>query len=83
MDALGGELGMDPRDAIGLPRGLVDGGDTLGKSGVDDRTFRRPTALPGVEATARHPQRSRHHLDRKISLVRGHEVEDLEDVTSL
>jgi hypothetical protein len=40
------------------------------------------TPRPCVEAAARDIHRPRHHLDREVGLVRGHEFEDLDDVAS-
>jgi hypothetical protein len=77
------EIGMDARGAIGPARAVVEGRDPLGKRGVGKRPRRRRPAAAGVKAAARHAERGAHRGDGKIGLVRGHEVEDLEDVTSL
>jgi hypothetical protein len=83
MDALGRQLRMDARRAIGPFRRRMDPTDLRRQLLVGKVARRWLTSQPRVEAAARHAHGARQGLDGEIGLVRGHELEDLDDVASL
>ena len=71
------QLGVDPPGAIGAVRVGVDLLDLLGQPRVRQLAVRRRATLPVMKAGAVHAQRSAHHGDRKVRLLRRDQRKDL------
>ena len=81
--SFGLQLGVDAGDAIGIPRNCVDGSDSLGQLGVRLAPGGWRTRATSVVARLRTPQNPRHRGNRKFGLVRVHELEDPDGITSV
>jgi hypothetical protein len=82
MDAFSGKLSVNARRAVGLLRSFMNAADLCQQLLVRQIARRRLAAGPGVEAAARDVHRPCHGIDGELGLVRGHELEDLDDMLS-
>ena len=71
------QLGVDPPGAIGTVRVGMDRLDLLDQPRVTQRPVRGRATPSVMEAGAVHAQRSAHHGDRKVRLLRRDQREDL------
>src|SRR5262245_3953918 len=85
VNALGGQLGLHPRPAIGPARLEVNGADCHRQLGVVLRARREGAVLPRIVPTGGDPEHAAHGGDRVGGLVTLHEFESREgiDVVSL
>ena len=82
-DACIGKLSVDAWRPVGLPGGLVDRSDANRQIRIGARASIRWATAPCVVTSARDAEHLAHRLDGEHGLVRRHECEDRDDITSL